>query len=153
MRPVTVFATAAAADEPLKTQFSLTRGGIIVDVCPFDIDYHAVFDVTGTRCVDRRGVMTEHFHIIEQDTFTGPSGKSLTGVPFTFNARWLYDSDGNLIHLYADGIVEKVPLPDGGLFITARRIDSAAQGFPEFILTPDNGATVNLDRFCAALEP
>jgi hypothetical protein len=44
-----------------------------------------------------------------------------------------------------------VPLPDGGLFISAGRVDIAARGFPTFVLTPDAGGTVNLDKFCAAL--
>jgi hypothetical protein len=56
------------------------------------------------------------------------------------------------VHVFANGLVEKVPLPGGGLFITAGRVDFAAHGFPQFLITPDVGAAVNLAGFCAALS-
>jgi hypothetical protein len=55
--------------------------------------------------------------------------------------------------LTATGVIAKAPLPDGRLLISAGRVDLAARGFPQFILTPDVGATVNLDRFCGAIAP
>jgi hypothetical protein len=92
-----------------------------------------------------------HAHVVEQDVFSA-NGKSLTGVPFTFNIDVVFDSSGNVVHVFANGLVEKVPLPGGGLFITAGRVDFAAHGFPQFLITPDVGATVNLAGFCAALS-
>jgi hypothetical protein len=47
-------------------------------------------------------------------------------------------------------VLERVRLPDGSLFISAGRVDFTGNG-PDFIVTPDNGATVNLAGFCAAL--
>jgi hypothetical protein len=44
-------------------------------------------------------------------------------------------------------VLERVRLPDGGLFISARRVDFTGNG-PDFTVTPDNGATVNLAGFC-----
>jgi hypothetical protein len=50
------------------------------------------------------------------------------------------------------GIIERVHLPaGGGVFIGAGRVDYSADGFPDFVLTPDQGGTHNVDGFCAVL--
>jgi hypothetical protein len=103
------------------------------------------------------------WHVVEQDTFhsvigRNPDGtpiygeKQLVGILFTFNLRILFDSQGNVTHVYADGVTERVWLPDGSLFVSAGRVDFAAHGFPAFILSPDHGNPGNLARFCAALQ-
>jgi len=61
-----------------------------------------------------------------------------------------FNSDGNNTDVFTDGVLERVRLPDGGLFISAGRVDFTGNG-PDFTVTPDNGATVNLAGFCAAL--
>jgi hypothetical protein len=71
----------------------------------------------------------------------GARRSALTGLPFTFNVTWLYER-GVLAHVYADGVEEKVPLPDGSLFISAGRVDFVAHGSTAFI-PPDHGGTVD----------
>lgn len=152
---VAAFAPMTAADQPAKVQIvNGSSSGTLPagSGCSFDIEVQALVNGTYTRFVDKSGATKkEQYHLVEQDTFTA-NGKTLTGVPFTFNVTWLYDNAGNITHIFADGVAEKVRLPDGSLFIAAGRVDFAAHGFPSFILTPDHGATVNLDGFCAALE-
>jgi len=117
------------------------------DICPFPltidgtvaIDERQFFDQTGARtAIDR--------HSVEQDTFSA-NGKSLTGLPITYNVFHPFNSDGNNTDVFTDGVLERVRLPDGGLFISARRVDFTGNG-PDFTVTPDNGATVNLAGFC-----
>jgi hypothetical protein len=125
----------------------------VTDVCSFPITLEGSANITETDFVNSSGDLTRVLlHVVEQDTFSA-NGNSLTGMRFTFNIDVLFDSDGNVTHLFANGIVEKVPLPEGSLFITAGRVDFAAHGFPGFLITPDVGATVNLAGFCAALSP
>jgi hypothetical protein len=148
-----VFASAAAADKPIRTQYTSTSTTVLTDVCSFPITVDLSANITETDFVNSSGELTRVLaHVVEQDTFSA-NGNSLTGTPFTFNIDVLFDSDGNVTHLFANGIVEKVPLPDGSLFITSGRVDFAAHGFPLFLITPDVGATVNLAGFCAALSP
>jgi hypothetical protein len=147
-----VFATAAAADRPIITHFTATFTAVVPDACSFPVTLDSSATLTETDFVDRTGAITMiHAHVVEQDVFSA-NGKSLTGVPFTFNIDVVFDSGGNVVHVFANGLVEKVPLPGGGLFITAGRVDFAAHGFPQFLITPDVGATVNLAGFCAALS-
>ena len=148
-----VFASAAGAAPPQLFQFSFTSTGTLTDVCPFDITIDSTVTGNGEDFFDQNGVLLrEHDNIVEQDTFSA-NGKSLTGNPFTFNLEFLVDSSGNITHLYAAGVAERVPLPDGSQFISAGRIDFAAHGFPDFILAPDHGGATNLAGFCAALSP
>lgn len=153
---IALFATTTVADQPTKVQII---GAVLTDelaageVCPFAIQTRGVANATLTVFVDRSGTLKkEQAHVVEQDTFEA-NGKSLTSVPYTFNITWLYDSDGNLRHFYFDGVVVKVLLPDGSLFISAGRTDAVAHGLPGAILTPDHGGSVNLEGFCAALAP
>jgi len=152
---VVVCPTAAAADPPARSDFTASFDSVLPagQGCSFDIQVHSEMNAKRTVFVDKSGgTKKEQYQIVELDTFTA-NGKTLTSVPFKFNATWLYDNNGNLIHLYVDGTVERVPLPDGSFFLAAGRVDFVAHGMPGFILTPDHGGTVNLDGFCAALAP
>jgi hypothetical protein len=91
-------------------------------------------------------------HVEEQDSFSA-NGKSLVGVPYTFNLQAFFDSSGNITEEYADGVIERVPLPDGSVFQSAGRVDFGAEGFPSFAVLPDSGSARNLDGFCTALSP
>jgi hypothetical protein len=67
----------------------------------------------------------------------------------------LFDSAGAVTRHVTQGAGVRVPLPDGSVFLTAGRIDWFVKpGYPyiDYVLVPDNGATVNLEGFCAALE-
>jgi len=149
---IAAFAPAAAADQPARHQFAGTVESVLEGACPFSIDVVSVLSARVTVFAYPSGATKkEQYHLVEQDTFSA-NGKSLAGVPFTFNATWLYDPSGTLTSVFTDGVGEKVPLPDGSLFISAGRFDFFAHGLPTFMLTPDHGASVNLEGFCAALQ-
>jgi hypothetical protein len=148
-----VLATTAAADQPTTSHETISGTEVVTDICAFPVTLDFTADLTETEFVDTSGNLTRvDFHLVEQDTFSA-NGKTLFGLPYTVNIERLFDSSGHVTHVFADGVIEKVPLPDGSLFLTAGRLDFAAHGFPGILLTPDTGATVNLAGFCAALSP
>lgn len=149
-----VFASTAAADRPIVSHFTFTQTATLTDACSFPITVDSTSDLTETDFVDQSGSLTRlTFDGVEQDTFTA-NGNTLVGDPYHLHVTFVFDESGNVTHIYGQGVVEQVRLPDGSLFISAGRLDFLAH--PEslaFLLTPDVGATVNLAGFCAALAP
>src|SRR6185312_12728530 len=89
-------------------QHLLLHGNVSNDICPFPltidgtvaIDERQFFDQTGARtAIDR--------HSVEQDTFSA-NGKSLTGLPITYNVFHPFNSDGNNTDVFTDGVLERV---------------------------------------------
>jgi hypothetical protein len=145
-------ASSALAQKPVKTEFPWQSEGDRSDICGFPVHYHGDVKVTEIDYFDPDGALIRmDWHMVEQDTFTA-NGKTLVSLPFTFEFRVTFDSQGNPTHGYADGVTEKIWLPDGSLFISAGRLDFAAHDWPAFILSPDHGKQGNIARFCAALQ-
>ena len=146
-------ASVALADQPVKTEGSSDFPVVLTDVCSFPVDVEAHIDFTEMDFYNKDGDLIRiYYHIVEQDRFSA-NGNTLVGLPFTFNLEILFDSDGNIIHNYAYGIVEKIPLPDGSLFISAGWLDFAAHPGAIFLITPDRGNPGDIEGFCAALAP
>jgi len=142
-----VLAPSAAAAAPVKSEITFSGAGVLEDVCAFPLTVEPTGSGTQIAFFDNSGALTRvHLHVTEQTTYSA-HGTSLTTVPFTYNI--LLSAD--LSEAFITGVIARVPLPDGGLFISTGRVDLAARGLPTFLLTPDAGATVNLDKFCAAL--
>jgi hypothetical protein len=148
------FAPTAAAVEPIREDFSFSDTIVLADVCSFPVT--AEFTVTGTQTsfFDQSGNLTRiEIHQVEQDVFSA-NGRTLVGLPYTFNIQVLFDPDtGDVTHAYSSGLVSRVPLPGGDFFLTAGRIDFAAHPETAFLIQPDVGAQGNLAGFCAALSP
>jgi hypothetical protein len=154
-----VLATAAlpataAAVEPIREEISSSDTVVLADVCSFPVTAEATATGTQTSFFDDEGNLTRiEIHIVEQDVFSA-NGRTLVGLPYTFNIQVLFDPDsGEVTHVYASGVVSRVPLPDGDFFLTAGRLDFAAHPDTSFLLQPDVGAQGNLAGFCAALSP
>jgi hypothetical protein len=148
------FAPTAAADEPIREDISFSDTGVLADVCSFPITIEATVTGTQTSFFDQNGNPTRvQIHIVEQDVFTA-NGRTLVGLPYTFNIQVLFDPDtGEVTHVFASGLASRVPLPGGDFFLTAGRLDFAAHPGTTFVLQPDVGAQGNLAGFCAALSP
>ena len=147
------FAAPASAKEPTITtftnaQFETTMSG----VCSFDVTVTSVQSGTQIVFYDQTGQVTRVFvHAVETDTFTA-NGKTLMGMPFTFNIEIPIDSSGNATNVYASGVVERVVLPNGTLFLSAGRADFLAHPGVSFLLSPDKGNPGDVAAFCAALS-
>jgi hypothetical protein len=148
------FAPTAAAVEPITEDISFSDTAVLADVCSFPITIEATATGTQTSFFDQDGNLTRvQIHIVEQDVFTA-NGRTLVGLPYTFNIRVLFDPDtGEVTHVFASGLASRVPLPGGDFFLTAGRLDFAAHPGTTFVLQPDVGAQGNLAGFCAALSP
>jgi hypothetical protein len=149
-----MFALSAVADTPTRTPFEGTFSNIeLTDVCAFPVNASGTFSGFEIDYRDQSGALTRIFlHQVEQDTYTA-NGRTLVGIPFTFNSEILFDSNGNVTHSFASGLVETIPLPDGSLFVSAGRTDFTQHPGVQFLLSPDMGNPGNLAGFCAALSP
>ena len=149
-----IFALSAVADRPTRIPFEgVTFSTVLTDVCAFPINVDSTISGTETDYVDHSGALTRIFiHQVEQDTFTA-NGKTLVGTPYTVNTEILFDSNGNVTHVYASGLFETIPLPDGSLFVSAGRADFTQHPGVGFLLSPDMGNPGNVAGFCAALSP
>ena len=149
-----VFVSVAAAAEPTKidlppTTFTSTLTG----VCAFQVSVSFTSGGTEIDFVDQGGALTMiRQHLVEQDVFSA-NGKTLTGLPYTFNLDVLFDSSGHVTHVYASGETSRVPLPGGTVFHTAGRGDFVLHPGADFLIQPDNGAQGDIAGFCAALSP
>jgi len=147
-----VFVSTAAADPPVISQKTSSVTNVMNGACSFPITVDSTMTETDRFFFDD-GVLTRaNAHVVEQDSFSA-NGRSLVGVPYPFNLQAFFDANGNITEEYADGVIERVPLPDGGVFQSDGRVDFGAQGFPSFSVVPDFGNARNLDGFCTALSP
>ena len=139
---------------PEKTSFSLTFEDFPIDgVCPFTIYQDGGVGITQISFSDNSDHVTRIFqHVVQHDAFSA-NGKRLDGLPFTFNAEILFDSAGAMTNFYVTGVYDRIPLPDGSLFISAGRADFLAHSGVTFLLSPDKGNPGNVGAFCAALAP
>jgi hypothetical protein len=145
-----VLAQPAAAIEPTRVPIDDTITSVVDDICSFPVEITATVVGTETTFYDQNGEVTrQQIHLVEQDVFTA-NGQSLTGLPFTFNIQVLFE-DGEVTHVYASGLVERVPLPDGTVFLSAGRLDFVAHPGAEFRIVPDVGRSGDVAAFCAAL--
>jgi hypothetical protein len=145
-----ILAQPAAAVEPTREPIDDTITSVVEDICSFPVTITATIVGTETTFYDESGEVTrQQIHVVEQDVFSA-NGETLTGLPFTFNLQVLFE-DGEVTHVYASGVVERVPLPDGTVFLSAGRLDFAAHPGAEFRIVPDVGRSGDVAAFCAAL--
>ena len=133
-----VLAHPAAAIEPTRVPIDDTVISEVTDICSFPVTITATIVGTETTFYDQNGEVTrQQIHVVEQDVFTA-NGETLTGLPYTFNLQILFE-DGEVTHIYASGVVARVPLPDGTVFLSAGRLDFVAHPEAEFRIVPDVG--------------
>jgi hypothetical protein len=145
-----ILAHPAAAVEPTRVPIDDTDTFVVEDICDFPVTITATLVGTETTFYDQSGEVTRiQIHVVEQDVFTA-NGETLTGLPYTFNLQVLFE-DGEVTHVYASGVVARVPLPDGTVFLSAGRLDFVAHPGAEFRIVPDVGRSGDVAAFCAAL--
>ena len=129
------------------TSTSTCHSAITINGASSNDTVAAFFDNSGnlTAIIDR---------FVEVDTFIGPTGDTLVGVPYHAVTQVRFDSSGNATSVYELAVLEKVPLPDGTTAVFAGRLDLIAASVTNpgsFVFIPDTGASTNLAGFCAAL--
>lgn len=151
---IAVFAVAPAAhaSPPTRVPVTVTSTSTLTDVCAFPVVVSGT--VSGVEMIQDNGTTstisaTGH----EQDTLSA-NGVTLTGLPYSFRISLVIDDNsGNILQgSFSAGVVEKVPLPDGRLFITAGRVDEALHADQSVGIVPDVGNTGDIAALCAALS-
>ncbi len=146
-----VAAPAALGAKPEKTPIDESFFSVSNDICPFPVEISSRQTGHQLEFTNADGEVTRVLvHVEEQDVFTGPTGRTLSSLPYRFNLRVLFGADGEPEHVYATGIVLKVPLPGGKTFHSAGRLDFVTRG-ADFAITPDVGRSGDVAAFCAAL--
>jgi hypothetical protein len=146
--------TGASASAPVVTRIPALppTTSTVHGVCSFDFtDINTVTNWTETDFFDTNGTLTAiNFEFFSADKYVGPHGATLANKGGHFHARMVFDSSGNVVSDYGEGVIENVPLPDGSTFFAAGRADFLAHGNQPIFL-PDWGGSRNLTGFCAAL--
>jgi hypothetical protein len=149
-----LLAASASADKPTKTPITFAQTSPLTGVCSFPITVDAQGSLTFTDFFDSSGTLVRRqVHTHEQDVFSA-NGISLTGIPFSFNLDFYFAPDGTTTAAKAVGIVDKIPPPNGKLFIMAGQTDlTTLPPGTEFIFTVTQGNPGDTDALCAALTP
>ena len=145
-----VGASAASANAPVITHYpntTLSNPDMGICASPVALTW-TLSNWSSTEFFDRNGNPTStHWKFFEQDTFTGPQ-LTLTGDKYSLEVVWTYDSDGEVTHVYGDGVLEKLALPGGhGFWISVGRGDFVSS----LPLEPEVGHTPDIAALCAAL--
>ena len=146
----------AMADGPVRTVVppapSPLNPIIVSDLCSFPVTLDAIQGYTLLDFTDATGAGKQIYHVTETDTFTGPTGVSLTGVTYVYDLRAIWDAQGNALQVVGTGISVRVPLRNGSTFFAAGRIDFLKHQDDDFVAVPDHGTSRNLAEFCAELS-
>jgi hypothetical protein len=142
---------SASAAQPVMTHYSQDLGPfVITDVCTAAIAVSGHLLVSETDYFDANGSPTRlYIHTVEVDTFTGPGG-TLTSDPYTYGTGFTFDADGNIVSGNVAGVIVRVRLPNGSLFLSAGRVVLHPNG-PDFTFSPDFGRSGDLSALCGAL--
>ena len=146
-------ASTANANPPTVHPFTGTGTVTVSGLCSFDVTVTFTFNGTERDFTDQNGNLTRiELNFVEQDTFTA-NGHQLVGDPFRNIQRVLFDANGNLIHDYETGVIERIPLPNGSVFHSSGRLDFVAHPGEVIVITPDHGLSGDIEALCAALAP
>ena len=99
-----------------------------------------------------REIAARQSHGPEQDTFSA-NGKTLVGDPYQVNVIRRFENGARAqVDAALHGVVERVPLPGGGLYLVAGTIDLLGQGGGAFFTVDRGNSGSGIDAFCAALS-
>jgi hypothetical protein len=146
---VVAFPGVAGAIKPTKTTISGPTSVADTSLCGFPLTIES--QVNGSQVVHYYtdgSVSFIQYHLVESDVFQGKN-TTLSGLPFRYNGRLVFDRSGQLVHVYDSGFVEKIVLPDGTLFKSVGRIDFVTFN-QDFAITPQVGLSGDVAAFCAA---
>jgi hypothetical protein len=139
-----VLTPTATATPPVMETFSASGVSDDIGLCSFPVQLSFSETVARTSFFDESGnLIRQHDLITEQDTFSA-NGKTLTSEPYTTSVE-RYFENGVVIGRQLTGVLERVLLPGGGVFIIAGQ--ASAFGF-----VVDHGTNGDVSAFCAALS-
>lgn len=142
---------SASAAPPVITHYTQDVGPVaITDVCSAGISVNGHLVVSETDYFASNGTPTRvYIHTVETDTFTGPA-RSLVSEPYQYGTFFNLDASGNIVSGTVAGVIVRIRLPDGSLFLSSGRV-ILHPNEPAFIFVPDFGRSGNLTALCGAL--
>jgi hypothetical protein len=149
-----VFAVVPGAARALTVEHGQSHDTVpfvIADVCPFAVQAVGTFDINYTVFwADEAKTRPVRINaaVVESDVFSA-NGKTLTTMPYHYSGHVYYDAAGQETADFDTGVVAKIRLPDGSLFIAAGRKEILGG---QTLLIPDVGTARNIAGFCAALS-
>src|SRR5204862_1052295 len=114
-----VSAQEARAAGPTITSGSFDVQSDISTICPFAVHQTGHISYTEKDFADAGGhVVRSIFTVTEQDTFSA-NGVTLTSAPYHYSLFQAFDAEGNYTQFEGVGVIARIPLPDGTLFLSA----------------------------------
>lgn len=150
---LTAFAQPAGADTALQPQKvvwdqDITPQTVAPRICPsFDVTESGHQTGAVTYFFDGSGALRQiQLHAIEQLTLSA-NGRTLRTEPIHVNGFVDFLPDGQ-VQLHFDGLILRVPLPDGTTFLSAGRVQASSN----LVVIPDAGLSGDVGALCAALS-
>lgn len=145
-------APAATAAPPEHFSYDFGDTYSVSSLCTFDVtfSYQQHWDGINRYDADANPLGAEAT-AKGQDTFTA-NGKTLVSEPYTFHVAVMSDENGFTKYTTA-GVIEKIRLPDGSLFLGAGWFTWLDKPDDFFGLNPDRGRSGDVEALCAALAP
>ena len=148
---VALWSGSASAVPPTRQSVDDTFSFVESSFCPFPVLIEGRNVARLLLFRDRSGQLTHiNIHGTEELTYSA-NGSTLVAEPFPYNFHLVFGSDGQLEHQYVTGLVLRVPLPDGTMFLSAGRLDfeDIEEGFA---VRPQVGKSGDVEALCAALS-
>jgi hypothetical protein len=143
-------ALPASATKPDRTTFEQSGSYTTTDICDFPLHVRSHTEGAATTFYDHDGDVTKAIvHVTETDTFSA-NGESLTSQPYHYTDVYAFEN-GDYVGTTVTGINVKVPLPDGGTFMSAGRLHIEPDFMGNFVYLVDSGVVKNHDAFCSVL--
>jgi hypothetical protein len=152
---VTVVAGALLAAQTARASGPTVSGGsfdvasTVTTICPFPVAQtgHITYTERDYRDADGR-VTRAILHVAEQDTFSA-HGVTLVTDLYHYTLFQSFDAQGNFTDFHGVGVVARIRLPGGGLFLSAGKL-SLLPDPNKFFFTPDIGRSGDIAAFCAS---
>ena len=145
------FAHVARAAAPNMSSGSFDVESDISTICPFSVHQTGHIVYRERDFVDASGrVVRSTFSVTEQDTFSA-HGITLTSDAYHYSLFQAFDAQGNFTEFEGVGVIARIPLPDGTIFLSAGK-GNLLPNPDQFFFTPDVGASGDITAFCNALS-
>ena len=142
-------AQAAKAAGPQISSGSFDVASTVTTICPFAVEQTGHITYTERDYTDDTGhIARSILNVAEQDTFSA-NGITLTTDLYHYTLFQSFDAQGGFTDFHGTGVVARIHLPDGGLFLSAGQL-SLLPDPNKFFFTPDIGRSGDVAAFCAA---
>jgi hypothetical protein len=140
-------AQTARASGPTVSGGSFDVASTVTTICPFPVAQAGHITYTERDYADSAGRLSRAIlNVAEQDTFSA-NGVSVTTDLYHYTLFQSFDAQGNFTDFHGSGVIARIDLPGGGLFLSAGKL-SLLPDPNKFFFTPDVGRSGDVTAFC-----